>query len=138
MEKCQIKLFLANDNKTLREGIRLAFKEHAPHIQIVEEANSFQDLLNKLPVTKFDILISDDIMNGENILTYLPGIREQYPDLKIILNSIFTEEVPHLEKAREWINGWVSFSLEPENFVQAVETVKNGGKYYFSKFNNAI
>lgn len=121
MDKTIIKILLANDNKIVREGIRLAFEEHAQHIQIFEEVDSFQDLLKKLPNTEFDILMSDDKMQGENILTYLPGIREKYPELKIILNSIFNEEVPHLEKAKEWINGWVSLSLEPEEFVVSVE-----------------
>lgn len=138
MEKNLIKILLANDNKVVREGIRLVFEEFAPHIQIVEETNSFQDLLKKLPVTEFDILMSDDIMHGENTLTYLPGIREQYPELKIILNSIFTEEVPHLENSREWVNGWLSFAWSPEDFIEAVETVNSGRKYYFSKFNNVI
>ena len=123
MEKKIIRILLANDHKIVRRGIRLTFEEFAPHIQIVEEADSFQDLLKKLHDTEFDILLSDDIMHGENILTYLSGIREQYPGLKIILNSIFTEEVPHLEKAKEWINGWVSFASEPEEFVVAVEKV---------------
>jgi len=124
MEKNVIKILLANDNETLREAILLAFKEFAHHILIVEEADSFQDLVKKLPNTDFDILMSVDIMNGENILTYLPGIKEQYPGLKIILNSIFTEEVPNLAKAREWINGWVSFASKPQEFIKAVESVK--------------
>ncbi len=130
MENKVIKILLANDHKTLREGIISTLTTIAPHIQIVEEAENFQELLRKLPVTKFYILMSDDIMEGENIITYLPGIKEQYPELKIILNSIFTEEVPHLEKASEWVNGWISFALQPENFVDAIETVYNGEYYY--------
>ncbi len=130
MKESIIKIFLANDNTTICNGIQLAFEELAPHIQIVKEADSFQDLLKKLPVTEFDILMSDDIMHGENIITYLPGIKEQYPEIKIILNSIFTKEVPHLEKAKEWINGWVSFALEPEDFAKAVETIYQSRNYY--------
>lgn len=129
--KPQIKILLANDHKDVRRGMRLAFEEFAPHIQIVEETDSFQDLLVKLSNTKFDILMSDDIMQGENILTYLPGIREQYPDLKIILNSIFTDDVPHLVKARELIKGRLSFSAEPEDYVEAIQTV-----YYCSDYFN--
>ena len=135
MEKNTIKILLANDHKVVRRGICLAFEEFAPNIHIVEEAESFQELLIKLSNTEFDILMSDDIMDGENILTYLPGIKEQYPDLKIILNSIFTEEVPHLEKAKEWINGWLSFSSSPEDYVEAVETVYNDEHYYFKGLN---
>ena len=138
MEKNTIKILLANDHKVVRRGIRLAFEEFAPHIQIVGEAESFQDLLMKLANTEFDILMSDDIMHGENILTYLPGIREQYPDLKIILNSIFTEEVPHLEKAKQWTNGWISLTLEPEDFVEAVETVYNGQRYLINDLNKIL
>ena len=131
MEKNTIKILLANDHKIVRKGIRLAFEEFAPHIQIIEEAENFQDLLLKLSDTEFDVLMSDDIMHGENIVTYLPGIKKQYPDLKIILNSIFTEEVSHLEKAKEFSKGWLSFASEPEDYVEAVETVYDGGYYYF-------
>lgn len=123
-----IKILLANDNKLLRQSMKIAISSIAPHIQIVEEAEDFQSLLTKLPITEFDILMSDDIMMGENIITYLPGIKNQYLNLKIILNSIFTEEVPHLNKSREWTNGWLSLASSPEDYVDAIESV-----YYLNR-----
>ena len=131
MKKRIIKILLANDNKTIRKGFELAFEAFAPHLQIVEQSDSFKDLLKKLPPTEFDILMSDDIMEGEHIITYLPGIKEQYPAMKIILNSIFTEEVPHLIEARKWINGWVSFASEPSVFIETIENVFSNG-YFFN------
>lgn len=136
MDKKIIKILLANDNKLVRQGIRKAISSIAPHIQIVEEAEDFQGLLTILSGTEFDILMSDDIMQGENILTYLPGFKDHYPNLKIIINSIFTEEVPHLKKSKEWTNGWLSYSLSLEDYVDAIESVYGGGHYYYKVKEN--
>src|SRR5258705_6052080 len=109
MEQNAIKILLANDNKPLREGMISAFKTIALHIQIIEEARDFSEILKKLPNTQCDILMSDDKMEGENILTYLPLILDQYPGLKIIVNSGQTSETPDIKKMMEWSKGWLSF-----------------------------
>lgn len=135
MEKNTIKILLANDHNLLRSGIILAFEKLAPHIQVVREAVTFEELLEVLPTTEFDILLTDDRMQRKDLLTYLPIIKKQYPDIKILIHSIFMEEAPHIKEALEFAKGWVSFSSNEQEYVEAVETVYNGEHYYFKGLN---
>ena len=126
-----INIILANDHKVLREGIRNAVTKDVSHIQIVAEANSFEEILKLLPQLEVDILMTDDIMPGGEILTFLPLIKEQYPDLKIIINSMLSSETADITKMMEWANGWLSFISKEEEFAKAVEVVFDGRPYYY-------
>lgn len=41
-----------------------------------------------LPQLEVDILLTDDAMSDRKLLIILPLIKEQYPELKIIVNSM--------------------------------------------------
>ena len=126
-----IKVLLANDHLILRNGIKIALTSKAQNIQVVGEADSFAEILRLLPHFEADILMTDDIMPGGEILTFLPLIKEQYPDLKIIINSMLSSETADITKMMEWANGWLSFISKEEEFAKAVEVVFDGRPYYY-------
>ena len=74
-------------------------------IQVVGEAGNFKELLEKLTQIPADILMTDDVMPFGDILTVLPVIKEQYPELKIIVNSMHDASAPHIKKMMEWADG---------------------------------
>ena len=126
-----IKVLLANDHFILRNGIKLGLTSKATNIQVVGEASSFEEILKLLPQIEVDILMTDDIMPGGEILSFLPLIKKQYPELKIIVNSMQSSETSSIKKMMEWANGWLSFISNEQEYVEAVETVYNGGYYHF-------
>lgn len=138
MENSTIKILLANDHNLLRNGIISAFEKLAPHIRVVREAVTFEELLEVLPITEFDILLCDDRMQRKDFLTYLPVIKEEFPELKVIIHSIFTEEAPHIKMAMEFAKGWLSFTSDEQEYVEAVETVYNGGQYYYKGYSEEL
>jgi DNA-binding NarL/FixJ family response regulator len=130
-----IKILLANDHQILRNSISSAFKTHAPHIQIVGKAANFEEILAILPHVQADILMTDDVMPEGDILTFLTLIKEQYPELKIIINSIQATETAQLREAMKWADGWLSFASTEQEYIKAVETVCWGEHYYFKGIN---
>lgn len=133
MQKQTINILLANDHEIIRRGINILFKSHAPHIKIAGEAGSFEEILTILPQLEVDILMTDDMMPKGNILTFLPIIKEQYPELKIIINSIVDAHAMHCKKTMEWVEGWVGFTAHEQDYIKAVETVYCGGYYFYVK-----
>ena len=122
MEWKTIKILLANDHPLLRSGISILLNKHE-HIQVVGEAGNFKELLEKLTQIPADLLMTDDVMPFGDILTVLPVIKEQYPELKIIVNSMHDASAPHINKMMEWADGLVSFNSVEADFIKVVETV---------------
>lgn len=100
METKTIKILLANDHPLLRSGISILLNKHE-QIQVVGEAGNFKELLEKLTQIPADILMTDDVMPFGDILTVLPVIKEQYPELKIIVNSMHDVSAPHIKRMME-------------------------------------
>ena len=122
METKTIKILLANDHPLLRSAISNLLNKHE-QIQVVGEAGNFKELLEKLTQIPADILMTDDVMPFGDILTVLPVIREQYPELKIIVNSMHDASAPHIKKMMEWADGLVGFNSVEADFIKVVETV---------------
>ena len=122
MDTKTIKILLANDHPLLRSAISNLLNKHE-QIQVVGEAGNFKELLEKLTQIPADILMTDDVMPFGDILTVLPVIKEQYPELKIIVNSMHDASAPHIKKMMEWADGLVGFNSVAADFIKAVETV---------------
>lgn len=122
MKTKTIKILLANDHLLLRSAISNLLNKHE-QIQVVGEAGNFNELLEKLAQIPADILMTDDVMPFGDILTVLPVIKEQYPELKIIVNSMHDASAPHIKKMMEWADGLVGFNSVAADFIKAVETV---------------
>lgn len=132
MKKSQgiIRVFYANDHKLMRSGIVKAI-QNAQHIQVVDEAENFTELLEKLDKIDADILMTDDVMPGGDIATALEQIITKRPNLKIIINSMHSADAQHFDLVKTKAHGLVSFASEAEDFIRAIETVYAGGMFYY-------
>lgn len=128
MQQNIIKILLANDHSLMRTAIKNALHKTL-HIQVIEEAVSFPDLFSKLQQCQPDILMSDDQMPGGHFLTDIPTIKQLYPDLKIIANTMHSK-FDYLKKLIQLSNGLLSFSCGAEEYIHAVDAVQYGGMYY--------
>lgn len=137
METKIIKILLANDHALLRSGIRMLLEKHDQEdheqIRVVAEAGDFKELLEILPRITADILMTDDVMPFGDILEVLPVVREQYPGLKIIINSMQYASAPHIKKAMGFSDGLVGFNSPGEDYIKAVETIYKGGIFFYLK-----
>lgn len=124
-----IKILLANDHSLLRTGIKNALHK-TEYIQVVKEAVSFPDLFNKLEQWQPDILMTDDVMPGGHLINDLPRIKELYPELKIIANTMHSDLI-YLKQLAQLTNGLVSYGAGSEDFIKAVEAVNYNGLYYY-------
>ncbi len=123
-------MMLAHGHEIYRRGIDQVFKKQAPHIQITREASNFEEILTLLTKFQPDILMTGDHMDGGNIFSFLPLLKEQYPRLKIIINSMHDDHA-YFFKLMEWAQGWVAVTSPAQEYVKAVENVYSGGYYLY-------
>jgi DNA-binding NarL/FixJ family response regulator len=81
-----VKILVADDNRLLIEGVRLALAEH-PDIRIVGEATSGSQVLPLVGQTLPDIVLLDIGMPEMDGLTCLELIRRRYPEVKVVMLS---------------------------------------------------
>lgn len=129
MEQEIIKILLANDHTLLRSGIKNALHKTS-HIQVIEEAGSFPEMFKKLEQWQPDILMTDDQMPGGYLINDLPRIKELYPDLKIIANTMHSD-LGYLKQLIQLTDGLVSFAAGSDEYIKAVDAVHYNGLYNY-------
>jgi len=71
----------------------------------VGEAAGFEEIFRILPLIQAEILMTDDIMPEGDISTAIPLIITQYPELKVIINSMIDDRSYFYEKIK-LAEGW--------------------------------
>ena len=75
------------------------------------------------------MLLLDGEINGGSISEYLPRIKAQYPNLKIILLWIFAN-TDSLTKWVHLLDGHLNLGVDSEEIIRAIEAVMLGEKYF--------
>ena len=75
---------LVDDDQLIRDSMRLAFRNQACFIQVVESAEAALRILNKV---SFDVIISDLELPGINGLEFLKQVRASHPNSIALLIS---------------------------------------------------
>jgi DNA-binding NarL/FixJ family response regulator len=130
----KIKVFHVEDYKIMRDGIKhlLSLDEE---IEIVGEANSGEELLERLNDITPDVLILDIYLDAMQNLRHMNGfelceiIRQKYPTIRIVAHSVYddADRVARIVKA-----GALGFVSKKSGFVElchAVKVVAEGRTY---------
>jgi DNA-binding NarL/FixJ family response regulator len=86
-----MKVLIADDHRLIVEGVKRALEE-APDFEVVGECNSGSQVLPMVGRTNPDIVLLDLRMPGADGLACLSRIRKQYPEVKVVVLSVSTDE----------------------------------------------
>jgi DNA-binding response OmpR family regulator len=86
-----MQIMLIDQDKHVRDSLRLFFKEELQHFLIFKSAS---EGLNALKYQKIDIVIADYFLPDMNGLLLLKKIREDYPDtLRVLMATIVSDDL---------------------------------------------
>jgi two-component system invasion response regulator UvrY len=123
-----INLFLADDHPIVLQGIRQMLS-NCDDIRIVGEASNGSELLDNLKKTACDVLIMDIKMPDRNGIELLQQIRQDYPELPVLIFSMFPEEQYGPRYLRLGASGYLSKAAAPVELINAVRRIADGYKY---------
>ena len=126
-----IKVAIADDHKLFREGIRFLIDQMGD-IELVFEAASGRELLQKLEQQRIDVLLLDLEMEDMDGVEAMKIIRPQYPDLGIIILTTYSESKMMAYLMELGANSYLLKDAEPETLQRAIESVYHEG-YYFTR-----
>ncbi len=123
-----IMVFIADDHEVVRHGLKHIISQ-ASGIIVIGEAENGVQVLEKIKDLNVDVILMDIEMPEKNGLETLVQLKVLYPDLPVIILSIFQEEQYGLRLINYGAAGYLSKTCPPEQLISAIEKVARGGKY---------
>ena len=123
-----IRLVIADDHPLIRAGFReLASRD--PTITVVGEAGDGAALLGILREARADVVSLDINMPGPGLEALIRGIREEFPQVHVLVVSVYPEGELALQALQAGAAGYVTKSQAEAELLAAVRQVARGGKY---------
>jgi two-component system invasion response regulator UvrY len=123
-----LKILLADDHAVVRQGVKQILAEAFPHADFGEAQNT-QELLRLIRSDRWDMVVLDLTMPGGNGLEALKQIKYDYPQLPVLILSMFPEDQYAVRTIRAGASGYLNKESAPEELVQAIRKILHGGEY---------
>ncbi|WP_298513684.1 response regulator transcription factor [uncultured Kordia sp.] len=127
-----ISVGIADDHMLFREGVKLII-ENFENITPVLEAENGHDLFTQLKNNVPDVILLDLEMPVMDGIEATQRLREEYPDVKILILSMHKEQRMITYLMEIGANGYLLKDAAPETFEEAIRTVYAKG-FYFNEF----
>ncbi|MBM4462385.1 MAG: response regulator transcription factor [Chloroflexi bacterium] len=126
-----IRILVADDHAVVRQGIRQIVAD-APDMEVVDEASSGPEVLEKALKRDYDLVLLDITMPGSRGLDILAELKERKPELRILVLSIHPEEQYALRALRLGASGYLTKESAPTELITAIRKASLGTKYVSS------
>jgi DNA-binding NarL/FixJ family response regulator len=123
-----IRLVVADDHPIVRGGLR-RMVELEPDLELVGEAEDADALFAVLAGAAADVLLLDVGMPGPGVLEVLRRVRGEYPALRTVVLSVYSEEQYGLRTLRAGAAGYLTKDQSPELLAQAIRHVHGGNRF---------
>ena len=126
-----LSILLADDHAVVREGIKQIIAEAFTKVTFGEAKNA-HELLELVGNERWNIVILDLTMPGGNGLETLKQIKHDYPQLPVLILSMFPEDQYAVRTIIAGAAGYLNKESAPEELVLAIRKVLQGGEYISS------
>ncbi len=126
-----IKVFLADDHKMFRDGLK-AQLDNVEEMVVVGEASDGREAIKMLEELKPDVAVLDVAMPMLNGIEATRNFLKAVPDLKIVMLSMLADQMYVVEALKAGASGYL---LKEESFDQLLEAINIvlSGKVFLSK-----
>lgn len=128
-----IKLIIADDHSIVREGLKQIIAD-TPDMTVFDEACDGNELLEKMDMNTYDVVVLDITMPGTNVLDVLKKIKKKRPATQVLVLSMHPEEQYAVRVLKAGASGYLTKESAPAELVQAIRKVSKGRKYISSAF----
>jgi DNA-binding NarL/FixJ family response regulator len=119
-----IRLLICDDQAIVCEGLR-AILEPVAQIEVVGVANNGVDAINLTRTTQPDLVLMDLKMPRMNGVQATKAIREQFPDVRVLVLTTYDEDEWVIDAIRYGAAGYLLKDTPQEELIKAIiETVK--------------
>jgi two-component system invasion response regulator UvrY len=124
----KIKILIADDHAIVREGLKQIVAEEKD-ILVSGEAENANKLMELLQKEKWSLVILDINMPGKSGLEALKDIKQLYPNLPVLILTMFSEDQYGIRAIKAGASGYLKKVSAPTELVIAIRKIVSGGKY---------
>ncbi len=132
-----IRVALADDHVFVRDGIK-SLLETEENIIVVGEATDGLEALKIVEESKPDLLIVDIRMPHLTGIEVVEKLRAKENPIKVIMLSMHESEEYVLKSIKAGADGYLLKGSSKEEFLKALHTVANGGKYFTGDISSIL
>lgn len=132
-----LKVLVVDDSPLFRRGVRDLVIEGF-HGAKVGEAGNAHEMLELQRRKPWDMAVMDISMPGMNGLDALKQVKQEFPDLPVLILSMHPEEQYAIRMFKAGANGYLTKAAAPEELVKAIKKVHGGGKYVSAALGEAL
>ncbi len=131
------RIVLADDHALVRDGIR-SLLETESDLQVIGEASNGKESIDLVGEVNPDILIIDIRMPVMNGIDAVAELTQSKSSVKTIILSMHDSEEYILKSISSGANGYLLKDTDKSEFIKAIHTVREGGKYFSGDISNVL
>jgi DNA-binding NarL/FixJ family response regulator len=125
MEPVKIRVFLLDDHELVREGIR-SLLESDDDIEVVGEASTAAEALNRIPLAQPDVAILDVRLDEGDGIAVCREVRSLLPDLVCLMLTSFADDEALYASVMAGAAGYVLKQIRARDLIEDVKKVAGG------------
>jgi two-component system invasion response regulator UvrY len=123
-----IKVLIADNHPIVRMGIKHVLNS-ASDFQIIDDVATTTELFEKLETLTPDVVILEMDIPEINGIATLRKIKQEYPDIRVLIYSGQSEDVYALSTIRAGAFGYLSKTADLDYIITAVRKVSEGNMF---------
>lgn len=132
-----INYVIADDHQIFRQGLKLVLADD-PLLNFLGEAENGRALLKLLENVSPDVVLLDLKMPEMDGFEATREIRKRFPEIKILILTMFDEEHFILHMLEAGANGYLLKNANPEEIQQAIHSVYETNHYFNELVSKAM
>ena len=121
-----IKVVIYEDNRSLREGLAAMIGGTAGFECVGAYANC-NNLLKNISLDKPDVVLMDIEMPGINGIEAVGMIKEEFPEMKVLMETIFDDDEKIFNSICAGAEGYILKHTSPAEIMEAIKEIYEGG-----------
>lgn len=126
-----IRILVADDHAIFREGLVEIF-EGLTDITVAEEAKNGREVITAVRKKDFDLVLLDISMPGRSGIDIIKEIKNEKPDLPVLILSMHPEEEYAMRAFKAGASGYLTKECGSEELIAAIRKVSSGAHYVSS------
>ena len=128
----KLSVLLADDHAIIRDGLRQILAD-TEDLAVVGEAANGLEVMQKVRERDWNVLVLDISMPGRNGLELIRMVKDERPELPILVFSMHQEEQYAVRALKAGAQGYLTKESDSELLVAAIRRVAGGGVYLSDK-----
>ncbi len=119
------RLLLVDDHEVVRLGLK-ALLEHHVQFEVVGEAGTAKEAVEKVALLKPDTVLMDIRMPGNSGIEACEEITKKYPETKVVMLTSYAEDEMLFSAIRAGASGYVLKQIGGNDLIHSLEAIGRG------------